>query len=163
MRQSYKFARGDGGLYEGGRVGRSISGEISWQEAALSEADAEGVVALLDWVKAADEEPFIACAADRAARGCAARSGDGGRGSSSRICSPNRGPARNGACSLDSRLPAFGGDMRLVLSLVPSEVEFGTANSGAAYPYLLTIGTLRLAARAGEPFGLTATESKSLG
>jgi hypothetical protein len=60
MRQSYKVARGEGGLYSGGRyLGRSISGEIAWAEAALSEADALGIVALLDWVKAADDEPFI--------------------------------------------------------------------------------------------------------
>lgn len=52
--------------------------------------------------------------------------------------------------------------MRLVLSLEPSEVEFGTINSGGAYPYLLTVGTLRLAARAGQPFGLASTESTSL-
>jgi hypothetical protein len=52
--------------------------------------------------------------------------------------------------------------MRLVLALEPSEVEFEAENSGGAYPYLLTVGTLRISARAGEPFGLASTESTSL-
>lgn len=52
--------------------------------------------------------------------------------------------------------------MRLVLGLTPSSVEFTEANSGGALPYLLTIGTLRMAARTGTQFGIGATENATL-
>lgn len=52
--------------------------------------------------------------------------------------------------------------MRLVLQLDPSALEFTEPNAGGAYPYLLTVGSLRMAARAGTPTGITATESSSL-
>lgn len=59
-RLSYKVTRGDGGLSQGGRfLGKSVSGDVEWQEGSLTEDDAEGVTALVDWVKEANDEPFV--------------------------------------------------------------------------------------------------------
>lgn len=52
--------------------------------------------------------------------------------------------------------------MRLVLTLGSSAVEFCEQNAGGRYPYLLTVGELSLAARAGEAFGIVATKSSSV-
>lgn len=52
--------------------------------------------------------------------------------------------------------------MRLVLALDPSAVEFCEPTAGGPYPYLLTVGELRIAARAGQAIGLAATESSSV-
>lgn len=52
--------------------------------------------------------------------------------------------------------------MRLVLELDPNALEFTEENSGGPYPYLLTVGSLRMSARAGVQTGITATESTSL-
>jgi hypothetical protein len=52
--------------------------------------------------------------------------------------------------------------MRLVLHLDPSAIEFGETNAGGPYPYLIDVGELRLAARAGEAVGIAGTESASV-
>lgn len=49
--------------------------------------------------------------------------------------------------------------MRLVLALEPSAVEFTEESSGGAFPYLLTVGALRMAARTGSQFGIGSTEN----
>jgi hypothetical protein len=51
---------------------------------------------------------------------------------------------------------------RLVLSLDPSEVAFTKPGASGPYPLLLSIGTLRLAARAGHISGIGSTESTSV-
>jgi len=52
--------------------------------------------------------------------------------------------------------------MRLVLALSPSAIEFTRRGGSGPYPLLLSVGTLRLAARAGQVSGIGATESTSL-
>lgn len=52
--------------------------------------------------------------------------------------------------------------MRLVLELVPGAIEFTRRGDSGPYPLLLSVGTLRLAARAGQVSGIGATESTSL-
>lgn len=60
LKRQYKLARGDAGLYEGGRsLGKAIGGSVSWSEGAMNEADMVGLSALLDWVKQADDEPIL--------------------------------------------------------------------------------------------------------
>lgn len=51
--------------------------------------------------------------------------------------------------------------MRLVLAL-SSAIEFTEGNSGGAYPYLLKVGAMRQAARAGSAIGIGGTESSSV-
>ena len=52
--------------------------------------------------------------------------------------------------------------MRLVLDLGGNEIEFTEPLSGGAFPYLLEVGELRIAARAGYLSGLGVGESPSL-
>jgi hypothetical protein len=52
--------------------------------------------------------------------------------------------------------------MRLVVDLGGNEIEFTEPLSGGAFPYLLEVGTLRIAARAGYISGLGVGESPSL-
>ena len=52
--------------------------------------------------------------------------------------------------------------MRLVVDLGGNEIEFTEPLSGGAFPYLLEVGTLRIAARAGYISGLGTVESPSL-
>lgn len=52
--------------------------------------------------------------------------------------------------------------MRLVLHLDPSAIEFGEANAGGPYPYLIEVGELRLSARAGDAVGIASTESSTV-
>lgn len=60
LRRQYKVARGDAGLYEGGlSLAKSVGGSVSWSEGAMNESDMTGLTALLDWIKSADDEPFI--------------------------------------------------------------------------------------------------------
>ena len=60
LRRQYKVARGDTGLYEGGlSLGKTVGGSVSWSEGAMNETDMAGLTALLDWVKAEDDEPFV--------------------------------------------------------------------------------------------------------
>jgi len=52
--------------------------------------------------------------------------------------------------------------MRLVLDLGGNEIEFTEPLSGSLFPYLLEVGELRIAARAGYISGLGVGESPSL-
>ena len=52
--------------------------------------------------------------------------------------------------------------MRLVVELGGGQVEFTEPLSGGAFPYLLEVGELRVAARAGYISGLGVGESPSL-
>lgn len=52
--------------------------------------------------------------------------------------------------------------MRLVLRLDGSPLEFCERNAGGPHPYLDSVGTLRVTARAGDAIGIAATESSSL-
>lgn len=52
--------------------------------------------------------------------------------------------------------------MRLVLALDPSAVEFCGPTAGGPYPYLLMVGELRTAARAGQAIGIASTEAPSV-
>lgn len=52
--------------------------------------------------------------------------------------------------------------MRLRLYLDPAVIEIGEPLSGSAYPYLTTVGALRLQARAGYISALGVNESPSL-
>jgi hypothetical protein len=59
LRRSYKIDASSGGLEQGGKyLARARSGQIGWQEASLLEADVTGLAAMLDWIKAQDDEPF---------------------------------------------------------------------------------------------------------
>lgn len=58
--QSYRVERGQAGTDPAAQyLGRTISGEITWTEAALSEADVTELVALVDAHKAANDAPLI--------------------------------------------------------------------------------------------------------
>lgn len=59
LRRDYLVNRPGGNLQGGRYVGSAVSGDISWTQAALSEADVDGLVALLDHVKAANDEPLL--------------------------------------------------------------------------------------------------------
>lgn len=52
--------------------------------------------------------------------------------------------------------------MRLVLDLGTAQIEFTSHGSSGAYPWLLWVGALRIAARAGTPKGLTVGETPNL-
>ena len=52
--------------------------------------------------------------------------------------------------------------MRLVLVLPPSEISFTPTNDDGPYPFLLEVGTLRVAARAGRESGIGVGESPSI-
>lgn len=52
--------------------------------------------------------------------------------------------------------------MRLVVDLGGNEIEFTEPLSGGAFPYLLEVGSLSIAARAGYISGLGVGESPSL-
>lgn len=52
--------------------------------------------------------------------------------------------------------------MRVAVDLGSAVVEFSGPQSAGAYPWLLTVGALRIAARAGTPTGLTAGETPSV-
>lgn len=52
--------------------------------------------------------------------------------------------------------------MRLVLGISSGSLEFTEPNSGGAYDLLLSVGTMRVAARAGDAIGLAANESSSI-
>ena len=52
--------------------------------------------------------------------------------------------------------------MRLVVQLGGGQVEFSEPRSSGVFPYLLEVGELRIAARAGYISGLGAGESPSL-
>lgn len=52
--------------------------------------------------------------------------------------------------------------MRLVLDLGANDITFAEVGSGGAFPYLLEVGDLRIAARAGYLAGLGSGESPSL-
>jgi hypothetical protein len=60
LRRSYNLKRGDGGLYQGGRhLASAVSGQIEWKDGFLTETDFANIVALLDWLKENDDEPFL--------------------------------------------------------------------------------------------------------
>lgn len=60
MRRAYRVQRSEGPLNEGGNtLAKTVSGEVTWTEAALSQADFDAIVALIDHVKDNDDEPFI--------------------------------------------------------------------------------------------------------
>lgn len=52
--------------------------------------------------------------------------------------------------------------MKLVLYLDPAQIEIGEALSDSAMPYLISVGVLRMQARAGYISGLGVGESPSL-
>jgi hypothetical protein len=57
VRDSYKIESGSTGLDEGGKYfARAVSGEIRYSEAALTEADAAGLRALIRWAKTHNDE-----------------------------------------------------------------------------------------------------------
>lgn len=59
-RPSTRFARGEGGLYQGGRfLGKGVAGDVEWTESGLTEADVAELLELFYWVKEHDDEPFI--------------------------------------------------------------------------------------------------------
>jgi hypothetical protein len=58
--QSYRVERGQSGTDPAAQyLGRTISGEITWSEAALSETDVTELVAMVDAHKAANDAPLI--------------------------------------------------------------------------------------------------------
>lgn len=61
LRGAFKVARGgDGPLYQGGAtLGRTRSAVVSWSEGALTEDDAQALIAMFEWVKGADDEPIV--------------------------------------------------------------------------------------------------------
>ena len=59
-RPSTKFARGEGGLYQGGRfLGKGVAGNVEWSESGLTEADVAGLLELFYWVKEHNDEPLV--------------------------------------------------------------------------------------------------------
>lgn len=52
--------------------------------------------------------------------------------------------------------------MRLVLAIPPGSLEFTEPNTGGAYPLLASVGTLRVAARAGDAIGIAASASSNI-
>lgn len=52
--------------------------------------------------------------------------------------------------------------MRLVLALNPSAIEFTPQTDAGPHPYLIAVGTLRIAARAGQNSGFGVGESPGL-
>lgn len=60
LARAYKIARGDGGLYQGGRyLGKAVSGTMEWTEGALPESDVTALQAMLDWCKEHGDEPIL--------------------------------------------------------------------------------------------------------
>lgn len=61
LRGAFKVARGgDGPLYQGGAtLGRTRSAVVSWSEGALTEDDAQALIAMFEHVKGADDEPIV--------------------------------------------------------------------------------------------------------
>lgn len=60
LSRAYRIARGDGGLYQGGRfLAKAVSGEIEWTEGALPESDVAALQAVIEYVKENDDEPLI--------------------------------------------------------------------------------------------------------
>ena len=61
IRGSFKVARGgDGPLYQGGAtLGRTRSAAVAWSEGALSEDDAQALIAMFEYVKGHDDEPIV--------------------------------------------------------------------------------------------------------
>lgn len=60
LRGSFRIERGSGPLYQGGAtLGKARSASIEWSEAALSEDDAQSLVALFEYVKGNGDEPLI--------------------------------------------------------------------------------------------------------
>lgn len=60
LRGAFRIERGSGPLYQGGAtLGKARSASIDWSEAALSEDDAQSLVALFEYVKGNGDEPLI--------------------------------------------------------------------------------------------------------
>lgn len=61
LRRAYKMGRSDsGGLIQGGRfLGKTVSGDASWSEGALTEADVADFSDMLDWIKEQGDEPIV--------------------------------------------------------------------------------------------------------
>lgn len=60
LRRGYKMSRVEAGLVQGGRfLGKAVSGEATWSDGALSEADVAALSDMLDWQKEHDDEPLI--------------------------------------------------------------------------------------------------------
>jgi hypothetical protein len=61
LRRAYKMGRSDsGGLIQGARfLGKAVSGEVSWEEGALEEADVANFSDMLDWIKEQGDEPIV--------------------------------------------------------------------------------------------------------
>src|SRR6185436_16010759 len=60
MRRTYRIESGTQGLDQGGRyLARSASGEVTFSEAALTDADVTTLVDLIDNAKRNDDEPIV--------------------------------------------------------------------------------------------------------
>lgn len=61
LRRNFKMQAASGsGLSQGSNyLGRARSGSITWTQAALSEADVDGLSALIDWCKTHGDEAFV--------------------------------------------------------------------------------------------------------
>lgn len=59
LRRGYQINRPGGNLQGGRFIGKTVSGEVSWTESALVEADVDGLAAMLDYVKGANDEPIM--------------------------------------------------------------------------------------------------------
>ena len=59
-RRSYKMSRANAGLYRGARyIGMATGADVQWTEAALTDADVDGLIGMVDHVKQNGDEPFI--------------------------------------------------------------------------------------------------------
>ena len=59
LRRGYQMNRPGGNLQGGRCVGKTVSGDVSWTESALTEADVLALAAMLDHVKANNDEPIL--------------------------------------------------------------------------------------------------------
>lgn len=59
LRRGYRINRPGGNLQGGRYYGKAVSGDVSWTEAALTEADVTAIAAMLDHVKEHDDEPIL--------------------------------------------------------------------------------------------------------
>jgi hypothetical protein len=59
LRRGYQMNRPGGNLQGGRFVGKTVSGDVLWTEAALTEADVDGLAAMLDHVKENNDEPIM--------------------------------------------------------------------------------------------------------
>lgn len=52
--------------------------------------------------------------------------------------------------------------MRVEIELTPSAISFSSVGGTGPYPYLVAVGSLRMAARAGDPASSVASETPSI-